>query len=72
MKQSGSFDHQLEELLTTEEAAKFLKVSKSFLMKSRLRGDGPVYIKLGSRSVRYRDSDLSTYLKLRARSSTAE
>jgi hypothetical protein len=39
-------------LLTAKEAARFLKVSLSWLAKARMRGDGPAYIKVG-RSIRY-------------------
>ncbi len=58
-------------LLTTQEAAERLRVSVSFLMKARLRGDGPRYRKIG-RAVRYSEADLTDWLKARARTSTAE
>jgi hypothetical protein len=61
----------LPRMLTTKEAAEFLRVSISFLMKARLRGDGPRYRKLG-RAVRYTETDLLSYLKASARTSTAE
>ena len=59
------------ELLTPKEAARFLKLSESFLAKARMRGDGPRYRKL-SRSVRYTKSDLLLWLKVCAKTSTAE
>jgi hypothetical protein len=59
------------ELLTTKEAARFLKLSVSFLAKARMRGDGPRYRKL-SRSVRYTKPDLLLWLKACAKTSTAE
>jgi hypothetical protein len=58
-------------LLDTKEAADFLRVSISFLMKARLRGDGPRYRKLG-RCVRYSAADLEVYLKQSGRFSTSE
>jgi hypothetical protein len=58
-------------LLTPKEAAFFLKVSGSWLAKSRMRGDGPPYIRIG-RSVRYRLEDLVRWLKGQQRFSTAE
>ena len=61
----------LPRLLTTQEAAERLRVSVSFLMKARLRGDGPRYRKIG-RAVRYSEADLIDWLKAQARSSTAE
>jgi hypothetical protein len=62
---------QGEVLLTPKEAAKFLRVSESFLAKARMRGDGPRYRKL-SRAVRYAMSDLLAWLKACAKTSTAE
>ena len=59
------------ELLTPKEAASFLKVSQSFLAKKRMHGDGPRYRKL-SRAVRYLKSDLLDWLKVCAKTSTAE
>jgi len=60
-----------EVLLTPKEAAKFLRLSESFLAKARMRGDGPRYRKL-SRAVRYSMSDLVAWLKACAKTSTAE
>jgi len=48
-------------LLVPKEAAAFLKLSISWLAKSRKRGDGPPYIKF-NRSVRYRRSALLEWL----------
>src|SRR5262245_50199931 len=62
---------QLDRLLTPLETATALGLSLSWLAKSRIRGDGPLYIKIG-RSVRYRESAIRDYLKLRTRSSTYE
>ena len=50
-------------LFTTAEAAELLRMSISFLMKARLRGDGPRYRKFG-RSVRYVEADLQDWLKV--------
>ena len=38
-------------LLTPAEAAKFLRISESWLAKARMRGDGPPFIRIG-RSIR--------------------
>ena len=62
---------QDETLLTPKEAARFLKLSESFLAKARMLGDGPRYRKL-SRAVRYAMSDLVGWLKACAKTSTAE
>lgn len=61
----------IPQLLTTAEAAEMLRVSVSFLMKARLKGDGPRFRKLG-RAVRYAEPDLHVYVKQRARTSTSE
>ena len=49
-------------LRTSKEAAAFLNVSVSWLTKSRMRGDGPPFIRIG-RCVRYRDTALLCWLK---------
>jgi predicted DNA-binding transcriptional regulator AlpA len=59
-------------LLTAKEAAKLLKVSLSWLAKARMRGDGPPYIKLPGRTVRYVDAALIQWTKSRQRLSTSE
>lgn len=49
-------------LLTPKEAAKLLKVSLSWLAKARMRGDGPLYIKIG-KSIRYSEAALLQWLR---------
>lgn len=58
-------------LLTPVEAARFLKVSLSWLAKARMRGDGPAYVKVG-RAIRYGDAALSQWMRSRQRLSTSE
>jgi len=60
-----------ERLLTAKEAADFLRLSLSWLAKSRLRGDGPPYLKVG-RSIRYVESSLMQWMRVRQRLSTSE
>jgi predicted DNA-binding transcriptional regulator AlpA len=60
-----------ERLLTPKEAAHLLRVSLSWLAKSRMRGDGPPYIRIG-RSIRYSEADLIQWMKSRRRLSTSE
>jgi predicted DNA-binding transcriptional regulator AlpA len=62
---------QTEGLLTATDAARLLRVSLSWLAKARLRGDGPRFVKIG-RSVRYPESFIREYIKIRTRSSTSE
>lgn len=48
-------------MLNTEQAAQRIGKSVSWLNKSRMHGDGPVYMKLGG-SVRYALPDLEAWL----------
>jgi predicted DNA-binding transcriptional regulator AlpA len=59
-------------LLTPKEAAKLLKVSLSWLAKARMRGDGPPYIRISPRSIRYTEATLMQWMKSRQRTSTSE
>jgi predicted DNA-binding transcriptional regulator AlpA len=60
-----------DRLLTAREAANFLKMSASWLAKSRMRGDGPPYVKIG-RAIRYSESALLRWMRLQVRVSTGE
>lgn len=59
-------------LLTTTEAAEYLCVSKAFLERDRWAGARIPFLKVGSRAVRYRRSDLDQYLESRVRRSTSD
>jgi hypothetical protein len=59
-------------LLTPKEAARILKISGSSLAKMRMRGDGPPYIWLSPRSIRYVLAALIQWMKGRQRMSTSE
>ncbi len=48
--------------LNEREAAAMLGCSIALLRKWRLFGEGPTYIKLGRRLVRYRQEDLTAFL----------
>ncbi len=58
-------------VLSVTEAAQRLGVSVSFLNKARLTGDGPTFIKIGTR-VAYDPADLAAWLDARKRHSTSE
>ena len=58
-------------LLTPKETAKRLNLSVSWLAKSRGRGDGPRFQKMG-RAVRYLESEIRAYLRAHTRSPTSE
>ena len=53
-------------------AAEYLGLSASTLAKMRLRGDGPLYSKLGPRIVVYSIRDLEVYVAARRRRSTSD
>lgn len=61
-----------DHLLTTKQAAPILGVSEAFLERDRWAGARVPYIKVGSRAVRYRMSDLMTYIESRVRISTSQ
>ena len=58
-------------LLTVSEAARLLRLSKRTLERYRVSGLGPKYLKCG-RCVRYRVSDIETWLADRTVTSTSE
>jgi excisionase family DNA binding protein len=61
-----------ETLLTTEQAAQYLGVSKAFLERDRWAGAKIPFIRVGVRAVRYRKSDLDAYITSRVRRSTSD
>ena len=50
------------EIWTTKQLAKYLKMSVSQINAFRAYGNGPVYLKIG-RLVRYRQEDVEKWLK---------
>ena len=59
-------------LLNTKQAAKYLCVSAAFLERDRWAGARVPFVKVGSRSIRYRLADLETYIESCIRHSTSE
>jgi hypothetical protein len=59
-------------LLNTEQAANYLSVSKAFLERDRWAGAQVPFVKVGSRTVRYRLSDLESYISNQVRCSTSD
>jgi predicted DNA-binding transcriptional regulator AlpA len=59
-----------EDYEDTPELARRTKTSESYWNKLRVAGDGPPYVKVG-RLVRYRPSDVETWLASLTRSSTS-
>lgn len=62
----------MSHLLTTKQAANFLSVSAAFLERDRWAGARIPFIKLGTRSIRYREEDLERYIQQQVRFSTSE
>lgn len=60
------------QLLTEKEVAKLLGMTPRFLQARRVRGDGPPFVRISSRAVRYRLSDLERWIRERLRISTAQ
>jgi predicted DNA-binding transcriptional regulator AlpA len=58
-------------LVQPSELAKMLGVSLSCLAKWRMQGDGPAFLKLGSR-IAYRPEAVETWLTERERKSTSD
>jgi helix-turn-helix protein len=67
---AGDGKPQLDPLLTVHDAAAILKVSASSLNKWRVLGVGPPHVRVGTR-VRYRPSDLATYITESTKESTS-
>jgi hypothetical protein len=61
----------MQPLLTQDEAAEILKLSVRTMERLRVSGTGPKYLKI-RQSVRYRLSDLETFISARIVGSTSE
>ena len=62
---------QQQRLLTSTEAAAYLRASVQTLAHWRCRGDGPVYLKRRGR-ILYRQADLDIWLNTTVRTSTSD
>lgn len=62
----------MERLLSPVDAAEFLSVAPRTLASWRYRGGGPSFVRVSSRCVRYRLSDLEAFANARIRQNTAE
>ena len=59
-------------MLTTHEAASYLRLSARTLERLRVAGTGPKFIRLANRSIRYRQQDLDAHVAARVVASTSE
>ena len=57
-------------MLRTNEAADYIGLKKSTLDAWRVRGEGPVFLKLG-KAVRYQEKDLDAFLNARRCTNTS-
>ncbi len=62
----------LDRLFSENEAASFLGYSIRALQNWRVRGGGPKFIRVSSRSIRYRRRDLIEWAEARLQSNTSE
>ena len=60
------------ELIAETEAAKFLNLTPRSMQAMRQRGDGPRYVVISSRCLRYRRIGLRAWADARMRSSTSD
>ena len=59
-------------LLTPAEAGEQLGLTPAALAQLRYTGNGPCFIKLTAKAVRYRQSDLDSWIAAKARTSTRD
>lgn len=62
---------EMQDLLKTREAAKYVSLASVTLERMRITGEGPAFVKLG-RCVRYRRADLENWINGRLLRSTSE
>ncbi len=68
--QSNSFD--LYKQINTQDAASFLSVTPRYLEQLRQHGNGPQFVKVSPRCVRYRIQDLIDFQEAHLRINTIE
>ncbi len=61
-----------DKLLTPHEAAERLRVTARVLERWRSTGEGPQFVRLSRKSIRYRDEDLTAFVAAGVRSNTVE
>lgn len=62
----------LDRLITERDAADFLGYTMRALQNWRLRGGGPAFVKVSSRSIRYRRRDLIAWAESKLAKNTAQ
>jgi predicted DNA-binding transcriptional regulator AlpA len=61
-----------QRILRQREAAKYIGLAESTLEKRRGTGDGPRFVKLGTRAIGYDVRDLDAWLEEQKRASTSD
>lgn len=61
-----------DRLMHEREAAALLGYSPRALQNWRLRGGGPIFVKVSERSIRYQHSDLMAWIAAKRRARTAD
>lgn len=61
-----------DRMIPEDEAARFLGYSVRALQNWRVRGGGPRFVKVSSRSIRYRRRDLIEWAEQRLQSNTSQ
>lgn len=61
-----------QHLLDEKQAAKLLGLAPVTMQRARVRGDGPAFVKLGPRCIRYTHAALTAYANARTFRSTSE
>lgn len=61
-----------DQLYDERQAARLLRVSRRTLQGWRLKGGGPLFVRLGPRCIRYRRTDLQDFMVERTARSTSE
>ena len=62
----------MKRLFDQRELAKELGLSKRSLERYRLHGNGPRYVRVGSRLIRYREEDVEAWINQSLRTSTSD
>ena len=65
-------EQEQDGLLTPSDAAIYLSMTPRFLEVRRHLGDGPRYVRISSRAIRYFRSDLKAWCQARRRTSTSD
>ena len=65
-------DQEPTSLLTEAQAARLLNFTPRFLQARRARGDGPPWVSISARAIRYRRSDLLDWIESHVRTSATD